>query len=64
MEKTENLQIRTTPYKRQWLESLAGRTGVSVDVIINNLIDEHLGEIEEAYDTKLKIEALEAGLKD
>ena len=64
MEKIEDLQIKTTPYKREWLESLAGRSGVSVDALINNLIDEHLGEIEDAYDTKLRIEALEAGLKD
>ncbi len=64
MEKIEDLQIKTTPYKREWLERLAQRTGVSVDTIINNLIDEHLGEVEDAYDTKLRIEALEAGLKD
>jgi predicted DNA-binding protein len=64
MEKIEDFQIKTTPYKRKWLESLARRSGVSVDALINNLIDEHLGEIEDAYDTKLRIEALEAGLKD
>ena len=64
MEKIEDLQIKTTPYKREWLESLARRSGVSVDDLINNLIDEHLGEIEDAYDTKLRIEAFEAGLKD
>lgn len=64
MEKIEDLQIKTTPCKKEWLESLARRSGVSVDHLINNLIDEHLGEIEDAYDTKLRIEALEAGLKD
>ena len=64
MDKIEDLQIKTTAYKRGWLENTARKTGVSTDTIINNLIDEHLGEIEEAYDTKLKIEELEAGMKN
>ena len=64
MEKTEDLQIKTTAYKREWLERTARKAGVSINDIINDLIDSHLGEIENAYDRKLRIEAIEAGEKD
>ena len=58
MDKEQYITFTTSNFTSSWLEGVAKKADKSVDVLINQLIDNYLAAVENAFDVQLKVESL------
>ncbi len=63
MDKNVSLEFNTTEDTRNYLDFVSQRSGISVDDLINRLIDDHLSEIEKSLEKKAEVEEKLSKLK-
>ncbi len=63
MDKEQYITFTTSNFTSSWLEGVSKKTDKSVDTLINQLIDNYLAAVENAFDVQLKVESLLEGNK-
>ena len=58
MDKEQYITFTTSDFTSSWLEGVSKKADKSVDVLINQLIDNYLADVENAFDVQLKVESL------
>ncbi len=58
MDKEQYITFTTSDFTSSWLEGVSKKADKSVDVLINQLIDNYLAAVENAFDVQLKVESL------
>ncbi len=58
MDKEQYITFTTSNFTSSWLEGVSKKVDRSIDALINELIDNYLADVENAYDVELKVDEL------